>query len=633
MSLVSRGKEIAYSTSEYIKDKIEDVKRWANDRANFVRNKIQKKPQTLEYYWIDSPTSKDLVEALSVLCSNLHNPLVIQKNTSKKLAQTLKIYNPDLTVQNISQRLLQTLKRKNFPINVKKMENLYNEIKAIQRSGKDANTQKKEIQDKLNELSSQEKLSLSQYAHNIPFWITQTKDGNPIEKLTIPELHKKMPPHPWKFPTKPTKEDFPSKSDHSKAISQWRKDKVARNKQHRKWKNRSCDTKFQDHTSKRLGDLWILNRFPNLLAKIISDITVWLIWKWQPDIVDYIFNPKIVGLSEQDKAILAEIIRGLQNWENYFFMLNHDTFANIPVTDLTIWREAKAQWRDNINKQEYIGIGDLIECNSDQDAVVNMLWNIIPTTPTTNNIPWDKVISRLRRENFANQVERKLVPEKNPKKSHRKRKNKGHAVLCAASGTRDVIHRTKSWKCHIFIPDETQISNKTTIPFVRKLAKEWVHIIAVSTNTAEFKKPNLDEWVTANNNAWNHGATMTIHFNKINDIDKLSNGDIIEILAKWITQAIPIYEEKQVYNPNDDSYTSYLTIKGYTERPCGIKIPSDIFSYIKNLTKDSEYARTASLPEEIFIDEEEWILNFELIRQRIKEQDEQKRKKEAQKKA
>ena len=104
MSLVSRGKEIAYSTSEYIKDKIEDVKRWANDRANFVRNKIQKKPQTLEYYWIDSPTSKDLVEALSVLCSNLHNPLVIQKNTSKKLAQTLKIYNPDLTVQNISQR-------------------------------------------------------------------------------------------------------------------------------------------------------------------------------------------------------------------------------------------------------------------------------------------------------------------------------------------------------------------------------------------------------------------------------------------------------------------------------------------------------------------------------------------------
>ena len=164
-----------------------------------------------------------------------------------------------------------------------------------------------------------------------------------------------------------------------------------------------------------------------------------------------------------------------------------------------------------------------------------------------------------------------------------------------------MLHRNESGKPYIFIPDETQPSNKLTLWFVRGLAKQWVPTIAISTNTSDIKKPNSAKWVTANNHEMNKWAKVIMHFNKLYkddqndqfDITEMSNREVIDVLAGGITCE------------NDE--------------PCGIKVPIEIFLYIKSLTKNPEYSETWRLPTELFIDEERWELNFELIRERIKE--------------
>jgi hypothetical protein len=62
-----------------------------------------------------------------------------------------------------------------------------------------------------------------------------------------------------------------------------------------------------------------------------------------------------------------------------------------------------------------------------------------------------------------------------------------------------------------------------------------------------------------------------MHLNQF-DINKVNNERIINLLANKITYA----------NPNNE----------YIEEPCGIKVPSDIFDYIKALTKTKEYSKT-----------------------------------------
>lgn len=638
MSIISTSKEIASNTAEYTKDAIKNIKRWAQYRWNVARNHIFRTPQTLEYYWISLPTNKDLIEALKILHSDLHNPFPIQQNTSKQLIRTLEVFNPSLTTQKISEQLIATLQKKNFPLDVEKMENLYERINWIEIASTDSEEERKEKKDKiakiLSELSSQDKLSLSKYVHTAHFYKTQIKDWNSIEHLTVSELQKSMPPHPGEFPIKPTREHFSSKSEYVKALADWNKEKINRNKQYKMWKERSCYIKLQDDTSKYIRDLWIRNRVTNFWIKCIAALPQWFIWKWIPDRVDKEFHPNILEMSPEEERDLRHMILDLKNWENFFIMLNHETFANIPTTIMKIMQVARDEWIENINKYLYTVIWDLIEINTKQEPVINMISNIIPTTPATNNIPWAKVIAKQRRENCANQIRKTLVPEDNIKKSKtgkikwkssKKKNGRGNIVLCAPSGTRDVIHRTKDWKCFIFTPDERQTSNKTTLPFIRELATKWVHIISTSTNTAEFKKPNPNRWVTTNNDEWNPGATMTIHFQEL-DINNMTNKEIIEAIADRITQPIPIYEEIKIEDPSDGSIKSYMSIKWYTEEPCGITIPwDDIFPYIKSLTKDTEYSTTWSLPENIFIDENKWELNFELIRERIREKEAQKK--------
>ena len=631
MSIASKGKQLASNTSEYIKDKIKDVKRGIKDRGKFARNKIIKKQQTLEDFWINQPTQRDLIQALGVLYSDFHNPLPIQQNTSTESTETIQTLNPDLVQKNISKQLVESLEKENFPLDVEMMQNIYERIIGLTDDEKD------KIKEILQELTSQDKLSLTQYARSSHFWKTQIKDGNSVENLWITQIYKSMPPHPWERPTKPQKNNFSSKSEYLEAYSNYTKDLRKRERQYKEWKERSCYTPLLKDTYKYLRQhsakkYW--TQIPSYFIKFLAILWRIISWKAEPDYVATKFHPNILPVSPKEKRQLRHMIHDLGKGENFFIVVNHCTFANIPAIIFMIRQIALEEWIENINKYIYTVYWDLIEINEKQNAIINAISSKIPTTPATNHIVWDKVISKQRRENCYNQIMRLLVPwYGDPEFKNKPVKQKEHwkIVICAYSWTRDVIHKTKSWKTFIFIPDETWPSSKTTLPVSKELEENWVRIMAIWTNTSEFKKPNLAKWVTANNNEWNEWATMSIHLQELNTT-QINNKEIIKTLATLITQAYPIYEKKEIVDPIDGTTKTFNSVTWYTQESCGIMTPYDIFPYIKSLTKDPKYSLTMHLPEDIFIDEEKWILNYALIKQRVKEQEDLKKKQEELKK-
>ena len=99
------------SVWEHIQDAGKDFKQFPKDIEDSVRNWILRQPQTLRDYNIttDLP-QQELLDTLS----GFHTSSI----------QNIKTW--------IAERLLLTMDRKNFPINVRKMENIYWEITTIE---------------------------------------------------------------------------------------------------------------------------------------------------------------------------------------------------------------------------------------------------------------------------------------------------------------------------------------------------------------------------------------------------------------------------------------------------------------------------------------------------------------------
>ena len=577
MPLISKAEELASNAAEYVKNK----------------TKKPNKRKKLEDFWIKYK-NQDLIEALEVFTDSKQESNNTQPENEESQQEINKIQQE---ISKIPQRLMEALTADNYLINQEKRENLQKEITVIKTTEEDKKVQNEKIQYILNQLSSEEMLSLFFYAYVYSFWKTQIIDKNDIEKLAIPKLCAPMPKKPENFPPKSQRENFSSKDEYSKELKDWKKKKADWEKAYKERANRSCEIKRKEDTSEYIKNYLtelFSNDIPNLAAETLAAISSSALSIPIANYLEKKYNPQI-NMPQEEEQQLEELIKNIETGQKSIIITNHDTFANIPAILIKIIQVAKKLWIKNINKLITTVIWDLIICNEEQEAAINSLSNIGPTSPTTNKIKWGNPIARQRRQNFTNYLQRSLIPWNNTEKAGKL----GRLIIMAPSGTRDVIHRTKNGKTYIFIPDEEQISNKLTLPLLRNLEKEWVKIFAISTNTSEIKKPNIDEWVTTNNHQMNSWATVTMHFQELH-IQNLSNWEIIDHLA------------------------NHIYVNDKNKEPCGIKIPSDIFSYIKALTKDPGYSLTWYLPDELFIDEEKWELNFELIREKIKEKQQNK---------
>ena len=589
---------------------------------NSKRMEKNKKRKKLEDFWIEYK-NQDIFEALEVFSDSPKENKKNQLEHHKSQQETDKNHQEDNEIQEnlrkIPDRLIEALTDDGYLINKKRWEKLHQEITYIKSLDIDKNLKNEKIQSIIEQLPSEELLWLFFYAYVYSFRKTQIIDKNDIENLRIPKLYKLMPEKPKDLPPKPKKEDFHSKYEYLKEIYKWNKDKVKREIAYKKRLNRSPERKRKEdakkYLKKYLTDLFYEKSQNKYSSKVKATAAAPILSEWIPSFLEHKYYPDILQMSQDEELALENMLKDLKKGENFVIMVNHDTFANIPAVIIKIMQKAKELWINDINEFIYTAIWDLIMCNIQQEALMNTVSNICPTSPTTNRIKWGNPIARQRRKNFTNYLEKILL-------SWNKTGNKGwwHLVIMAPSGTRDVIHRTESGKPYIFIPDETQPSNKITLWFARDLAKQWVKIMAISTNTSEIKKPNPDRWVTANNHEMNPWAKVTIHLNKLYkekadeaetnnnekwfDITEMDNWEIVNVLANRISYA----------NPKN----------WYEEEPCGIKVPIEIFLYIKSLTKNPEYSETWRLPRELFIDEEKWELNSELIREKIKEMQQNK---------
>ena len=561
-----------------------------------------KKRKKLEDFWIEYK-NQDIFEALAVFSETQQENKKNQLEHQKSQQETDKNQQEDNEIQEnlkrIPERLIEALTDDDYLINKKRWERLHQEITHIKSSDIDKNLKNEKIQSTIEQLSSEELLWLFFYAYVYSFRKTQIIDKNDIENLRIPKLYKLMPEKPKDLPSKPKKEDFNSKYEYLKEVYKWNKDKIKREIAYKKRLNRSPERKRKEdakkYLKKYLTDLLYKKSQNKYSSKVKATAATPILSEWIPSFLELQYYPEL-QMSQDEELALENMVKSLKEWKNFIIIVNHDTFANIPAVIIKIMRTASELWIEDINEFIHTAIWDLIMCNIQQEALMNTVSNICPTSPATNKIPGWNPIAKQRRKNFTNYLEKILL-------SWNKTGNKGwwHLVIMAPSGTRDVIHRTESGKPYIFIPDETQPSNKLTLWFVRGLAKQWVPTIAISTNTSDIKKPNSAKWVTANNHEMNKWAKVIMHFNKLYkddqndqfDITEMSNREVIDVLACGITCE------------NDE--------------PCGIKVPIEIFLYIKSLTKNPEYSETWRLPTELFIDEERWELNFELIRERIKE--------------
>lgn len=561
-----------------------------DDTKDYVRQRILRQPQTLSSYNIVSTKQKELLDAIMGFQSN---------------------YSNDIT-NGIANRLLHIMDIKNFPINADKLANIYVRLKQIDRWNQSEEEKELARQEVLNDLTSQDILSLQIYNYNSNFWNTHLKDWNKLKDLVLFQPHISRPEKPEWEPIKPKKSEFLYSEDYEEAIKQRRKETKQRKKtpEYRQWDERTEKTEWMKDVLKAVLDLWPLNRLSNWAVKNISDVLERWVWAWVQHTIETAFHPNILEMTPQEEEMLRHILIDVKYGKKCFILLNHETFANIPITIVKFMQVAHELWIKNVNEYFTTMIWPLIATHKKQSTVLNSLSSVLVTHPADNKIPWAKSIASHQQHNAISQIENDFDSEN----------KKWQIYFCAPSGTRDIVHYGDDGIPQIFIPDASWWSNRTTWMMLASLHGKNPNIkfYAISTNTTELKKPNAETWVSPNNNKWNKYATVCLHLQEI-DPENLSTKNIISTILNNISYPIPstqpikrsknpikrrINKKKQHFDYDDENWR--------IEVNCATAIPADVFKFLKKITKTPEYKQSWQLPSRFF--NSEWKLDLDIVR-------------------
>jgi len=585
---MSSLKKFVQNLWEHVKDAWKDFKKFPGDVKDSVRNWILRQPQTLRDYNITSAiTQKELIDTLS----GFHN----------SHTQNIKSW--------IAERLLMYMDRKNFPLNVEKIENLYELFMDVEQYDYPEEEKKLKQKQILDELTPQDIFSLQIYNYNSNFWNTHIKDGNNPNDLLLFKPHIPRPNKPEIEPQKPHKSDFKYLEDYEQAIKNRNKEMRQRKStpEYKKRNERTEKTERMKDILKVIVDLWPLNRLSNGVIKRISAVLERWGWAWVQHTIEAVFRPNILEMSPEEEELLRHILIDVKYWKKCFVVLNHETFANIPMTIVKFMQVAHEMWIENVNEYFTTIIWPLLATNKKQNALLNSLSSILVTHPADNRIAGAKRISNHQQLNAWAQFEKDLSKD-NPK---------WQIYFCAPSWTRDIVHYWDDWVPQIFIPDASWWSNITTAKLIRSLHSKNpdLKIYAVSTNTTELKRPNQEQWVSPNNNKRNKNATVSMHLKELNTED-LSTENIISTILNGIDYPIPSWEtRKPSRNPIKKRLNKWKQYYDYDENGkinetlCATPLPTIIFQYLKRFTKTPEYAKTWKLPERFF--NEKWKLDLD----------------------
>ena len=288
------------------------------------------------------------------------------------------------------------------------------------------------------------------------------------------------------------------------------------------------------------------------------------LWIGIQDAIDKYYQPHLLEMSPEEEKLLENIILWLEKWEKNFIILNHDTFANIPLAILKFMKKAEELWVKDVNKYFTTIIWPLLNVHSIQNTIINTLSNVVITHPSGNKIPEAKPLINLQQKGALNQITKDLGKEWG-----------WQVYFCSPSGTRDVViyWKDEKWETipHIYIPDESRGSNVSTIKLVNRLKKNNpdLKIYSFSTNTTELKKD-----ISLTDNSWNKWSDISMHMSDLNQDIPLEVKDVIKCLVKWVTYPLK-WEDWQIV----------------WEQQCATAIPEDLFKKLKKWNKTWEYPR------------------------------------------
>ena len=307
---------------------------------------------------------------------------------------------------------------------------------------------------------------------------------------------------------------------------------------------------------------WKLEKWITKYWRKLNSFSKNHLWIWIQDAIDKYYQPHLLEMTPEEEKLIEDIILWLEKWEKNFIILNHDTFANIPLAIVKFMKKAEKLWVKDVNKYFTTIIWPLLNVHSVQNTIINTLSNVVITHPAGNKIPEAKPLVNLQQKWALNQIIKDLGKDW-----------WGQVYFCSPSGTRDVViyWKDEKWETipHIYIPDESWWSNVSTIKLVNRLKKNnpELKIYSFSTNTTELKKD-----ISLTDNSWNKWADISMHISDLNQDEPLTPEDIVKCLAKWVTYPIKWDNWEIIW-----------------EQQCATAIPEELFKKLKKWNKTWEY--------------------------------------------
>ena len=211
-------------------------------------------------------------------------------------------------------------------------------------------------------------------------------------------------------------------------------------------------------------DFWKLEPIITKYGRKLNSLFKDTFWVWFQDAIDKYYKPQLLEMSEVEEAMIEEILLWLEHGDKYFIILNHDTFANIPLAILKFMRKAEELWIKDVNRFFTTIIGPLLNTHKLQNMTINSLSNVVITHPAGNQIQELKPLISLQQKWAISQMLKDFKDDW-----------EGKIYFCAPSGTRDVViyWKDSNWNptTRIYLPDESWWSNISTINMINKLRR------------------------------------------------------------------------------------------------------------------------------------------------------------------
>ena len=310
-------------------------------------------------------------------------------------------------------------------------------------------------------------------------------------------------------------------------------------------------------------NFWIFWKWISKYWRKLNNFSKEHFWIGIQDAIEKYYQPHLLEMSPEEEKLLEDIILWLEKWEKNFIILNHDTFANIPLAILKFMKKAEELWVKNVNQHFTTIIGPLLNVHSLQNITLNTLSNVVITHPAWNKIPEAKPLISIQQKWALGRISSDLA--------------KGwewQVYFCAPSWTRDIVIYWKSltWETipHIYLPDERWWSNITSIKMVNRLKKNNtdLKVYSLSTNTTALKKD-----ISLTDNTWNKWAEISMHLHDLNQEEPLEPKEVLKSLAEWVTYPLRWKENDEIIR----------------DVGCATLIPEELFIMLKKWSKTWEY--------------------------------------------